>query len=95
MMKYRKFKDALIEDLKDFEAAKAYLLCVVEEDDEDFLLDAMRLIIKAWGPSKISEMAGGSRQKWDQLKNPTYQTVSDFLAAFELRLGAFEKPESA
>lgn len=94
-MKYRKFKDSLIEDLKEFDAAKAYLLCAVEEDDEDFLLEAMRLIVKAWGPSKISEMAGGSRQKWDQLKNPTFQTVSDFLAAFELKLGAVERPESA
>ncbi|MCB0407982.1 MAG: hypothetical protein KDD34_07255 [Bdellovibrionales bacterium] len=94
-MKYRKFKDVLIEDLKEFEAAKAYLLCAVEEEDDDFLLEAIRLIVKAWGPTKISEMAGGSRQKWNQLKNPTYQTVSDFLAAFELRLGAFEKSQSA
>ena len=94
-MKYRKFKDSLIEDLKDFEAAKAYLLCAVEEDDESFLLDSIRLIIKAWGPTKISEMAGGSKQKWDQLKNPTFQTVSEFLAAFDLKLGAVEKSISA
>ena len=38
-MKYRKFKDTLVEDLKEFDAAKAYLLCAVEEDDEDFLLE--------------------------------------------------------
>lgn len=93
-MKYRKFDDALVKDLKEFDAAKAYLLCAVEED-EDFLLDAIHLIIRAWGPSKISEMAGGSKQKWDQLKNPTYQTVSDFLSAFDLKLGAVERSESA
>ncbi|MCB0342000.1 MAG: hypothetical protein H6626_06805 [Pseudobdellovibrionaceae bacterium] len=94
-MKYRKFKDALVEDLKDYEAAKAFLLCSVEEDDDEFLLDAIRLIVEAWGPSKISEMAGGSRQKWDQIKNPTYQTVCSFLAAFGLKLGAVESSKSA
>lgn len=94
-MNFRKHKDLLVEDLKDFEAAKAYLLCAVEEDDQNFLLASMRLIVSAWGPTKISEMAGGSRQKWDQLKNPTYKTVCEFLAAFDLKLGAVEKTESA
>ena len=94
-MKYRKFNDVLIEELKDFDLAKEYLLCAVEEDDEQFLLEAMRIIITSWGATKITQMAGGSKQKWSQLKNPTYQTVCDFLSAFNLKLGAVEKSLSA
>lgn len=94
-MNFRTFEEVLIEDLKKYEDAKAYLLCSVEENDEDLLIDSMRLIIKAWGPTEIARLAGGSKQKWSQLKNPTYQTVSDFLNGFGLTLGAFEKKTNA
>lgn len=94
-MKYRKFEKSLLDDLKDLNEAKLYLLNAVEEEDEEFLLDAMKLIIKAHGPTKISEMAGGDKQKWSALKNPTYSTINQFLNAFGLKLGAIEKPSVA
>lgn len=94
-MKLTKFEDYLIDSLKNYEDAKAYLICSVEENDEALLIDSMNLIIKAWGPTEIARIAGGSKQKWNQLKNPTYQTVSDFLNGFGLTLGAFEKKSSA
>lgn len=90
-MKYRKFEDALVEDLKDFDEARAYLLNAVEDEDEEFLLDAIKLIVQAYGPTKIAEMAGGSKQKWDMLNNPTYTTINQFLGAFNLKLGAIDK----
>ena len=85
------FEEDLIESLKDFEEAKHYLLTAVNDDDPDFLIDAVQLVIQAWGPTKISQLVGGSKQKWASLENPTFITLSHFLQAFELKLGAFDK----
>lgn len=89
-LKTKNFEKSLIEELKNFDEAKAYLLNAVEEDDEEFLLDAMQLIVKAFGPTEFAKMAGGSKQLWSSLRNPTYSTMVKFLKTFNLKLAPQE-----
>lgn len=78
-------------NLKTNEDVKRYLISASKTGGADSLVDAIRTVIKDWGPTKISEVAGGSKQKWGLLKNPTYQTISDFLSAFDMKVVAAEK----
>ena len=84
------FREYLIERLKAPGNAKAYLIEAIEDGDQELLLDTIQLIIQALGPTKISELAGGSKQRWAALKNPTYKTITQFLAAFNLKLSVKE-----
>ena len=87
----RDFKEDLVEQLQNFEEAQAYLISAVDEEDEDFLLDAINLVTEAWSPAKISQLAGGSKLQWASIKNPAYSTIKDFLSVFGLKIIATEK----
>ena len=89
------FNDYLLEDLSDFDSAKQYLIESVNSNDEEFLVEAIKTIVKAQGPTQISKIAGGNKQRWAELKNPTYTTISSFLKAFGLKVGVYDIGETA
>ena len=89
------FNDYLLEDLSDFYCAKQYLVESVNNNDEEFLIDAIRTIVKAQGPTQISKIAGGNKQGWAELKNPRFSTISSFLKAFGLKVGVYDIGETA
>ena len=89
------FNNYLLRELSNYENAKLFLIESVNDRDEEFLIKAIKLIIKAQGPTKISKLAGGNKQRWADLKNPTYSTISSFLKAFGLKMGVYEVDEIA
>lgn len=96
MRKYRKFQDALIDDLRDDpEQAYAYLQVALEEFDQDgdtkHLMLALRNVAEARGgvPELVRQVKMGKTSLYKALSekgNPTLSTVGTILHGLGYRL---------
>jgi probable addiction module antidote protein len=97
VMKTRPYREALLEDLADPEAAKHYLNAVLAEYPEGFL-KALRNVAQARQMGKVAEEAGVQRESLYRALsdegNPTLETLTSVLAAVGLKISIATVGES-
>lgn len=90
MRKTKPFHDYLIESLKDPNEAAEYLNAVLEEDDPQLFLAALRDVADAYGMSKIAQKTDLNRPSLYRMLskegNPEIYSIFALLAAIGLRL---------
>ena len=92
----KKYHDFLIERLKDPKQAAGYLNAVLEEQDEEMFLIALKEVAEAQGGmSKLSRVAKLNRPNlyriFSKHGNPEICTISNILNVFGLRLSVATK----
>ena len=84
------FQDYLIEQLKNPDTAAEYIMAAIEENDPDYLNQALGNVVKAYGIAKISRDCGLSRQALYKMfsprGNPTLTNIHAILGAVGLKL---------
>jgi probable addiction module antidote protein len=90
MAKGTKFQKDLIAKLKDPEFAASYIMAAMEENDEEFLAQALNDVVKAHGTSKVARASHLTRQAiykmFSPKGNPSLQSVNSILGAVGLRV---------
>jgi probable addiction module antidote protein len=91
MRKTKSYHKFLMEHLRDPREASAYLNAVLEENDPDLFLKALRKVAEATGNlSKIARKARISRvglyKALSKEGNPTFRTVNNLLRALDVKL---------
>jgi len=91
MRKHKSYHESLIEDLKDPREASAYLNAVLEEEDKEHFLIALRNVIEAQGG--IGRLARHSKLNRENLYkmlskhgNPEIDSLERILRAIGLRI---------
>ncbi len=91
MAKGSKFDADLAEQLKDPVFAAQYIMAAMEENDPDYMAQAMGNVVKARGVSRVSKATHLSRQALYKMfspkGNPTLSSVNTVLKAAGLKLG--------
>ncbi len=95
MAKGTKFQSHVIDELKNPEIAAHYIMAALEENDADFLAQAMSNVVKAHGTSKVSRASHITRQAlykmFSSSGNPTLNSVNAVLNAVGLKLSVTPK----
>jgi len=90
MAKGSNFQADLLKKLKNPKFAAHYITAAMEENDEDFLSQALSDVVKAHGTSKIAKASHLTRQALYKMfspkGNPTLQSVNSILGAVGLRV---------
>ena len=90
MRKLRSFDEYLIESLKDPTEAALYLNACMDENDPVLLLDALRLVAKAHGMTRMSKQISLSRMGLHKALskggNPQLKTFLNILEASGIQL---------
>lgn len=90
MARGSKVNDHLDKKLLNPEFAAAYLAAVLEEDDEDFLSEALSNVVRVHGASSVSSDIGVSRQSIYKMLskdgNPSFKNIKKMLDALGLEL---------
>lgn len=90
MRKTKPFRNYLINSLKDPEEAAEYLNAVLEEDDPQLFLAALRDVADAYGVGKIAKKTDLNRTSLYRMLseegNPEIYSVFSLLGAMGLRL---------
>lgn len=96
MAKGTEFSKYLTQKLLDPELAAAYIVAAIEENDSDFLNQALANVVKAHGVGDIAAKTGIARQAIYSMTskkgNPTLQNVNKILNAIGLEITV--KPKS-
>lgn len=99
MAKGTKFQEDLNRKLVNPEFAADFLAAAIEEDDEDFLSEALAKVVKVHGASKISEETGIARQAIYKMLssdgNPSFKNVHKLLEAVGLELTVRPKKDAS
>jgi probable addiction module antidote protein len=90
-MKFKDYREDLIERLKDPEYSAAYLGAVLLEKDKAAFLMALKDVVEArGGMTQISKHAGVKRPRLYKVLssrgNPTLETLQDILEVLDLRV---------
>ena len=84
------FKKDLLKRLKNSNYAAIYIRSAIEENDSDFLQEALGDVIKAHRVSKISEITGITRQAIYHMisreGNPSMKNINNLLDALGLEI---------
>jgi probable addiction module antidote protein len=84
------FQDHLQEELRKPHFAAEYIMAAIEENDPDYLNQAIGNVVKAYGVSKISRDCGLTRQALYKMfspkGNPTLANVHAILGAIGLKI---------
>lgn len=98
MARGSKFKLDLDKKLRNPEFAANYLASSIEEDDDNFLSEALANLVQANGVSQIAEETGLSRQALYKMLstngNPSFKNISKVLEALGLELTVRLKKEA-
>jgi probable addiction module antidote protein len=99
MPKGTKFKKYLSNELLDADFAAEYIVAALEENDADFLNQALAEVVKAHGISDLSEETGIARQAiyamTSKKGNPTLQNMNKILNAIGLELTVRSKKSAS
>lgn len=99
MARGRPFTEYLSEQLLDPEFAAEYVVAALEENDADFLNQALAQIVKAYGIADIAEETGIARQAiyamTSEKGNPTLQNVNKILNAVGLEISVRTKKSAS
>lgn len=94
-----KFSDDLEKKLKSPKFAAHYLASAIEENDDDFLSEALATVVKVHGSSQVAENSGISRQALHKMLstggNPSFKNISKLLEALGLELTVRTKKNAA
>ena len=89
------FNDHLEESLMDPEYAAEFLTAALAEGDDDFLTEALALLVKVKGPSALSEETGITRQAFHKMfsnnGNPSFKNLKKILDAFGMQFTVTQK----
>lgn len=90
MAKGSNFQADLLKKLRDPKFAAQFITSAMEENDEEFLAQALSQVVKAHGTSKIAKASHLTRQALYKMfspkGNPTLQSVHSVLGAVGLRM---------
>lgn len=90
MARGSKFKDQLDKKLLDPKFVAAYLAAAIEEEDEEFLSEALANVVRVNGASAISEEMGVPRQSVYKMLskkgNPSFRNIRKMLESLGLEL---------
>jgi probable addiction module antidote protein len=89
-----KFEDDLSQALKNPDEAAHYVLAAIEENDPDFLVVALRDVVKAWGVNRVSRSSKLTRQAVHKILNggnPTLSSIHAILDSVGLELSVRPK----
>lgn len=101
MVKYRKFRDSVIEDLKDISEARLFLETALEEYDEDRDIEAFKLALRyvaeaQGGLTNLAKRSGLNRQNLykalSEKGNPRLSTLGDIMHGLGFRLSVQISP---
>lgn len=99
MAKGSNFQADLLKKLKDPKFAANYVMAAIEENDADFLAQALSDVVKAHGTSKIAKASRLTRQALYKMfspkGNPTLQSVNSVLGAVGLRVSIEPKKKKS
>ena len=97
MARGTKFQEDLERKLLNSDFAADFLAAAIEEGDEEFLSEALARVVKAHGPTRVSEETGIARQALYKMLshdgNPSFKNVNKLLEAVGLELTV--RPKSA
>ena len=95
MTRASNFNDHLEESLMDPEYAADFLTAAIAEGDDEFLTEALALLVKVKGPSALSKETGISRQAFHKMfsnrGNPSFKNFKKILDAFGMQLTVTQK----
>lgn len=95
MVKYKKFRNYVVDQLKDIENARLFLETALEEYDEDRDIDAFKLALRyvaeaQGGITALAEKSGLNRQNLykalSESGNPRLSTLGDIIHGLGFRL---------
>ena len=99
MARGTKFQDDLNRKLLDPDFAADFLAAAMDENDEEFLSEALAKVVKIHGASKIADEAGIARQAVYKMLssegNPSFKNVSKLLEAVGLELTVRPKKDAS
>ncbi len=99
MARGTKVKVDLERKLLDPDFAAEYLAAALEENDEEFLSEALATVVRLHGASKVAEDAGIARQAIYKMLsdegNPSFKNVSKLLEAVGLELTVRSKRDAS
>lgn len=99
MAKGSDFKKHLSKKLLDPDFAAEYIVAALEENDADFLNQALADVVKAHGVSDLSEETGIARQAiyamTSKKGNPTLQNINKILNAIGLEITVRSKKSAS
>ncbi len=99
MAKGSRFREDLNKKLVNPAFAADFLAAAIEENDENFLGEALAKVVKVHGPSKISEETGITRQAIYKMLssdgNPSFRNVHKLLEAVGLELTIRPKKDAS
>lgn len=99
MAKGTEFKKYLSHKLLDPKFAAEYIIAALEENDPDFLNQALAEVVKAHGIADLSEETGIARQAiyamTSKKGNPTLQNINKILNAIGLEITVKEKKSAS
>lgn len=99
MAKGTEFKKHLKAKLLDPEFAAEYIVAAIEENDSDFLNQALADVVKAHGISDVAKASGIARQAIYAMTskegNPTLQSINRILNAVGLEIAVKPKQSAS
>lgn len=99
MARGTKFEDDLNRKLLNPDFAADFLAAAMDENDEEFLTEALARVVKIHGASKVADEAGIARQAVYKMLssegNPSFKNVSKLLEAVGLELTVRPKKDAS
>ena len=99
MAKGKKFQEDLNRKLANPDFAADFLAAAIEENDQDFLCEALAKVVKVHGATKISGETGIARQAIYKMLshdgNPSFKNVHKLLEAVGLELTVRVKKDAS